>query len=74
MINECVYSTSTTVYTQKQSSCVTLNYTVVSCLFLYCLWLAVAVTLAMSYSKYGMTANSGDNSNTNDEWNFAFRG
>ena len=36
--NECVYNTSITVYTQMQSSCVTLNYTVVSCLFLYCLW------------------------------------
>ena len=30
--NECVYSTSTTVYTQKQPSCVTLNYEAASCL------------------------------------------
>ena len=30
--NECVYNTSTTVYTQKQPSCVTLNYEAASCL------------------------------------------
>ena len=31
--NECVYNTSNTVYTQKPSSCVTLNYEAVTSLF-----------------------------------------
>ena len=36
--NQCVYHASTTVYTQKQISCVTLNYEVVTSLILYTLW------------------------------------
>ena len=31
--NECMYNTSTTVYTQKQPSCVTLNYEAVTSLY-----------------------------------------
>ena len=31
--NECVYNTSTTVYMQKQPSCVTLNYEAVTSLY-----------------------------------------
>ena len=44
--NECVYNTSTTVYTQKQPSCVTLNYEATSCL------IALGSLLQLSQTQY----------------------